>query len=324
MLVSFIIPAYNVSSYVFDTLDSLFTNDDFSLYEVILVNDGSKDNLDSLIENSKYIQFPNFKYIKKENNGHGSCINVGLKISNGKYIKILDGDDWVEPSQLKPFLDFVSKQDNDIVIDSYNKFFMQSKTKEKFQLLNKDECAGNDFIQLLKKLNKNQFILMPQITIKRDLIKQLGIEIDERISYDDAEFNVLCVVASSTFSLCDFSIYVYRIGREGQSISKIISQKRILDKKTILSFIFNIINKESEQTKITYLSYYAAKAAVTTLETIIESDSSFFIKRRSINDFIRFVKKNNEQIYKKMFDKEIGGTITKRYKFSLGLYLLFR
>ena len=93
------IAAYNVENYLEKTLDSLII-DNLDKLEVLIVNDGSKDNTKKIAQ--KYCKkYPNsIKLIDKENGGYGSTINAGIKEATGKYFKQLDGDDWYNTENL--------------------------------------------------------------------------------------------------------------------------------------------------------------------------------------------------------------------------------
>ena len=106
ILVSVIIPVYNVEKYLSQCIESIICQN-FSSLEVILINDGSTDN--SLDICHYYASLDQrVKLIDKKNEGVGPARNDGLKIARGKYIYFLDSDDFVEPyffDSLTPYLD---------------------------------------------------------------------------------------------------------------------------------------------------------------------------------------------------------------------------
>ena len=99
---SVIIPIYNVELYIKrcaeSTLNQNLSKDE---YEVIFVNDGTKDNsvevLNKAIDFEKY---PNFHIYNKENGGLSSARNFGLDKAHGDYVWFVDSDDWIEPNCL--------------------------------------------------------------------------------------------------------------------------------------------------------------------------------------------------------------------------------
>jgi len=92
--VSIVIPVYNIEKYLPICLDSII-NQTFTDFEVICVNDGSKDNSLKILEEYAKRDF-RIKVISQENGGSGSARNNGLKNAQGKYIQFLDGDDYFE------------------------------------------------------------------------------------------------------------------------------------------------------------------------------------------------------------------------------------
>lgn len=112
---SYIVPVYNVEHYLSKCLDSIlnqgFTTDD---YEIILVNDGSKDHSQHICEN--YVkEYPNIHLYNKENGGVSSARNLGLENATGKFVVFIDADDYViDNAYSYIFNNFVTK-DVDIV-----------------------------------------------------------------------------------------------------------------------------------------------------------------------------------------------------------------
>jgi glycosyltransferase involved in cell wall biosynthesis len=101
-VVSVIIPAYNVASYIAETLASVFSQT-YRDFEAIVVNDGSTDNTENRIApfHSRIV------YLHKKNGGVHSARNAGLKISRGRYIAFLDGDDIWMPRYLETLLGMI-------------------------------------------------------------------------------------------------------------------------------------------------------------------------------------------------------------------------
>ena len=115
MKVSVIVPVYNVEKYIDKCLESL-VNQTLADIEIIVVNDGSPDNSQLIVD--EYVK----KYPKKirsfikENGGQGSARNLGLEYSRGEYISFVDSDDWLEDEALEKMYYKAKKEDSDIVI----------------------------------------------------------------------------------------------------------------------------------------------------------------------------------------------------------------
>lgn len=136
MILSVIVPVYNVEVYLGDCLDSL-VNQTLKDFEIILVNDGSPDNAQHIIDDYK-TRYPQLvKSFLKENGGLGSARNYGLQFATGKYIGFLDSDDYAAPVMFEKMVEKAEAEKADIVICE---FFM---VDEKGNTLRQTEICGH-------------------------------------------------------------------------------------------------------------------------------------------------------------------------------------
>ena len=112
-LVSIVVPTYNLGKYIPQTVDSIKGQTiDSSLYEVLFVDDCSKDNTLEVIH-SEIKDIPNANSIKtNENGGAWFAKNYGIRSSRGKYIMLVDGDDFLEPHAVESTLEFMTRNPN--------------------------------------------------------------------------------------------------------------------------------------------------------------------------------------------------------------------
>lgn len=101
---SIIIPTYNRANRILNTLDSVLKQD-FSSYEIIVVDDGSTDNTEQIIFE---LLNPSIKYFKTENFGVAHARNYGIKKALGKYVGFLDSDDLMEKNHLQTAYNFIN------------------------------------------------------------------------------------------------------------------------------------------------------------------------------------------------------------------------
>ena len=120
--ISFIVPCYNSENYLERCINSLLVGQDE--VEIIIVNDGSTDNTKEIADEyaKKYPHI--IKVIHKENGGHGSGVNTGLKKASGTYFKVVDSDDWLDKNSLLELLSAIkemesSKNEVDLIICNY-------------------------------------------------------------------------------------------------------------------------------------------------------------------------------------------------------------
>ena len=143
-LISIIVPFYNTESYLPRCIDSILKQD-YELFEVILINDGSTDNSDKICR--EYLKKDSrIRYIKKENGGISDSRNRGIKEAKGKYISFIDSDDVVSSKYLSILYENLINNNADISCCSYNKF-----TKE-YSFNENNKCQIINNIDGIKKL----------------------------------------------------------------------------------------------------------------------------------------------------------------------------
>ena len=112
--VSLIIPAYNAQDYIVRSIDSALASD-FSNLEIIIVNDGSTDGTQKIIDWYDK-NYPNVISVVKENGGVADARNRGIKEAKGKYIAFMDNDDLIRPDMISKLYNSAEKNGGDIAI----------------------------------------------------------------------------------------------------------------------------------------------------------------------------------------------------------------
>lgn len=217
-VLTIIIPTYNMENYLHRCLGSLVIKDEelFETLEVLVINDGSKD-LSSVIAHEYQEKYTSvFRVIDKDNGNYGSCVNRGLKEAKGKYIKILDSDDLFNENIFPVFLKCLLSSDADLIISD----FVQINDKEKvinkisFNLpvnveTNIVSCDVRSFLP----------IEMHGITYKKSVFNDIDYKQSEGISYTDQEWSLIPFNSVKTMLYFPSVLYLYYIGREGQTVS---------------------------------------------------------------------------------------------------------
>lgn len=114
MKLSIIVPVYNVEKYLAKCLDSL-VGQTVQDYEIIVVNDGSPDNSQRIIDDYA-ARYPGLIVpMMKENGGLSSARNLGMTVAKGEFIGFVDSDDWVDVSMYERMLEVIERENADIV-----------------------------------------------------------------------------------------------------------------------------------------------------------------------------------------------------------------
>ena len=142
MFLSFIVPVYNAQSYLPDCLDSLLHQDvPHSDYEIICVNDGSKDGSLAVLKTYQET-FSNIRIIDKENGGVTTARNAGLAAAKGEYIWFVDSDDFIKENVLLQLRTAAQSGDYDrLIIGCY--IFEDGLSEEEKELSRKKELPLN-------------------------------------------------------------------------------------------------------------------------------------------------------------------------------------
>ena len=251
-ILSIVIPAYNVEKYLGRCLASVEKKDILDEIEVLIINDGSQDKT---AEVAKYYceKYPNTYFLyEKENGGHGSGINYGIKYATGKYFKVVDGDDWLKTEEMPDFLQLLKKTDVDVVAADYE--CIQDETYDLLE--EKYASSKRDRYGKVCRLNAGEIsdvIKMHALTIKTNILKDNHIVIDEHCYYVDCEYITYPIPYVNTVYFYPKFIYQYRLGRNGQSMNIKSMQKnreqhmRVLNH--LLQFYRNLEGVSTEATK---------------------------------------------------------------------------
>lgn len=229
-LLSIAIPCYNSSAYMQKCIDSLLPGGED--VEIIIVNDGSKDNTLDIAEEYRE-RFPSIvKVVNKENGGHGSAVNSGLEHATGLYYKVVDSDDWVKQSA---YIQILSKLKELVksgkTVDMFISNFVYEKEGEKRKKVMKYHHAlpinqvftWND----VKHFRVGQYILMHSVIYRTDLLRECGLKLPEHTFYVDNIFVFNPLPYVKTMYYLDVNFYRYYIGRADQSVNEQIMIGRI-------------------------------------------------------------------------------------------------
>lgn len=136
--ISVIIPVYNMEKYLCRCVNSVLRQS-YSVYEIILVDDGSKDSSPVLCDNyaKKYGQI---KVIHKTNGGLSSARNAGLDLASGEYISFIDSDDFIAEDMYEVMLSTMNGQSDTIICTVAERYWDNGETTPS-SVLHKNACS---------------------------------------------------------------------------------------------------------------------------------------------------------------------------------------
>lgn len=252
-VLSISIAAYNVEAYLEECIKSIVESNIINKIEILVINDGSNDTtLD--IAKSYADKYPNSIYvIDKENGGWGSTLNSSIKVARGKYFKQLDADDLYSTEELADFVSKLEREDADIVITRYATFRQIKGKGITICDCLRDDAYKNNVLYSINKLPENNNIDMHAVTVKTSILRRNGVELLEKCFYTDVEFVIKVLNNSNTFVKYNNTIYMYRLNRDGQSMSLAGIRKNYNDHLKALVSNLDYINQEGRSEIIRHL-----------------------------------------------------------------------
>lgn len=121
MIISIVVPVFNAEKSLEKCLTSL-VKQTFKNIEIIVINDGSQDDSDKIIQKfaKKYPQ--KIKYVNRKNMGIGYTRNEAIRLSTGEYIGFVDSDDYVELDMYEKLYKKIVQENADIAVCNYKIF----------------------------------------------------------------------------------------------------------------------------------------------------------------------------------------------------------
>lgn len=245
-LLSIIIPVYNVEKYIRQCLDSVIVPAELmEKLEVIVVNDGTPDNSAKIAHEYANRYSDTIYVIDKENGGHGSAWNVGLKMATGKYIRFLDSDDWL--SNLTDFMVCLESINSDLIFTSLYKYYEGSHKNGLVNIkgveYNKEYDTSS--FSYLKTQNEYNIYDFWYCTYKTEMLQREYPLFVERVSYDDAILFLAPFILGRSMIFLDIPLYNYRLEREGQSVNQNTEKRRWMDYLKVCEGMIQFANSHS-------------------------------------------------------------------------------
>ena len=234
-ILSFIIPSYNAQQFLDKCIPSFVNEEIFDELDVIIVNDGSKDNTAEVAQ--KYCDmYPNsVRLISQENKGHGGALNTGCAAAVGKYLKVIDADDWVETQNLPEFVNLLKECSSDVVLTHHYTINISTGEVKKWMSYPKEFGKAYTFDEIMADWKSfDRSLTFHGITYNTKFYHENAIKLSEHVFYEDHEFATLPCCYAKSITPFDLFIYDYRIGDVQQSVSDENQLKRISHTEAVL------------------------------------------------------------------------------------------
>jgi len=208
--ISVIVPVYNVEDYLRQCLDSL-VEQTFRDIEILMVNDGSPDNSQAIID-EYCLKYPDMvKSFVKENGGLSDARNYGIERAAGEYIAFVDGDDYVAPDMFERMINLAREKDSDVVACKIMSFFSDGR----FEVLPPELtfCSGHSIADAPEQLLEVKSYAWNKI-IRRKLFMETGLRFPDQ-HFEDSAIMYNLLYSANRVDIVPFPMYFYRRERSG-------------------------------------------------------------------------------------------------------------
>ena len=309
--VSIIVPVYNTSKYLNKCIDSLINQTEEDI-EILLINDGSTDESESII---KEYDDKRIVYIKKKNTGIGKTRNLGIDKAKGEYVMFIDSDDYIDYDCVEKLYNYAIETKSDFVVTDFKKDI--NGTYEKVIIPDFESSKLIDNPSILNAIN-----LGPCNKIyKKSILK--GVRFDEKYKYEDVPFVIKALKNASKISKLNESLSYYVIHEKSQTT---VRDEKIFDILEIVNIVRDVLKEDI---------YHDALVNLLTMVITDYTIQQRYIKnRKSRNKFIdnAFIMLNEIDIKWKKCDYMKNISFIKRYikthkpliKFYCSIYAVFK
>lgn len=239
--ISVVIAIYNIENYIRECIQSV-VNQNFHDYEIILVDDGSKDSSGKICDEFASI-YNNIFVFHKENGGLSDARNFGLKKAKGEYVLFVDGDDFIsEEACCELYIEAINAN-ADIVIGKAH-LTNPSSSMERFEKIVTDNFSMhkvyNSKDYLLKCLENGALRVEAWRSLyRREFLIENNLFFKFGITHEDEEFTPRVLLLAKKIVLTDFEFYNYNNERQG-SLMNSKNLKKAYDKMAIYDELLEI------------------------------------------------------------------------------------
>lgn len=300
-LLTVVVPSYNSQDYIKHCLDSLVIggND----VEIIIVDDGSTDTTAEI--SKRYCEkYPKIvRLAQKENGGHGSAINFGLSLATGLYFKVVDSDDWVEPSAYQAVIKKLrqySENENylDLLISNYVYEYFYNGTRK---IVNYHRVLPQNTVfgwEQIRKFKVSQLLLMHSLIYRTQLLHDCSFILPEHTFYVDNIFAYMPLPFVKKMAYLDVDFYRYFIGRPDQSVNTANMIKRIdqqLRVTKIMMTMYNLTHDITDKNLRKYMFHYLSMMVTVSIVHINLSNKKETLDKAI--DLWQFIKNTDQHLY---------------------------
>ena len=245
--VSIIVPVYNARKTIARCIESII-NQEFQDFELLLVNDGSKDDSGQICD-SYAAQDKRIRVIHKDNSGVSDSRNMALDLAKGKYIQFLDSDDWITTDATNLFFRAAEDHHCDMVISDFYRVVGQ-RVSHKGDIDDDAVMTREDYAaHMMENPADFYYGVLWNKFFRREIIEQYHLRMDSSISWcEDFLFNLEYIRHAESFFALQVPIYYY-LKRRGSLVSQGASITNTVRMKSNIFEYYNEFSKDVYEDK---------------------------------------------------------------------------
>jgi len=238
--ISIIVPVFNVEDYIVESIKSIVLQD-YDNFELIIVDDGSKDNSINLALEVLRESNVLFKLVTQENKGLSCARNTGLFNSRGKYVTFVDSDDILAPSHLSMLYKYMKLYDVEIAYSGFeyvsesNRFGNEIKLPIKAKKFNYPN-------QLLSNFSSLKMVHCSTLLISKDILIKNNLSFDESLRFGEDRIFIFKLFTLK-YAILNIQTKTYKYLKRSNSImSSANVDQMILLSNELIRLKFNVSN----------------------------------------------------------------------------------
>lgn len=242
--ISLILPVYNVEKYLEKCLNTCVDQDiSKDEYEIIIVNDGTKDNSLSIATEFEQ-KYRNIRVHSQENQGLSAARNKGLSIAKGKYVWFIDSDDWIKKNSLKKITDLcIEKSLDALAVTAVNVIGENIERRFKYNL--NGIYSGKNVLKM-GAIN----VCVPFTIYNRGFLIENKLSFKRGVFHEDSEFTPRAYYYLNTISFLDDICYFVR--QNPSSITRTPNPKKAFDCITVANSLSDFSKNMDENLKVQF------------------------------------------------------------------------
>lgn len=288
--ITFAVPCYNSESYMDRCIETLLTGG--KLVEIVLVDDGSSDATAEIADRYQE-KYPDIiKVVHQPNSGHGEGVNQGLRHATGKYFKVVDSDDWLDPHALHRLLDQLRYWDNrgdqvDLVICNYiyDHLYEHTQHTVRFPLAFRSGVIST--WDDMGFFDPTQYMIMHSLIYRTEILRQCGLKLPKHTFYVDNIFVYQPLPEVETIYYLNLDLYRYFIGRDDQSVNEKNMIKRVDQQLRVTRIMMEAVDVYAlpvtqDKLRAYMLNYFSMMMAISSIFLTLDGSPEAMEKRKQL------------------------------------------